>query len=219
MKDILGIKRITNLVVLVLVCAGMAAALYLYLMPSNQDLDRKNRVLQSQVSSKRNEATDMTNDFVMLNDQKGSFQAMKDAGFFSDQSRMLARQKIVDIQEYTDVLSVAYAISPLHAVETEDSRNADYAVVQSKITINLDAVDDKEIYKFAWWVENTLPGHVALVTANIVRELDVDDNVLKKIGQDGPLTMVKGQLEFLWQTMMPRSQLIDAGVLKPEGAF
>ena len=207
MIGVLGTKRLIATTVLLAVNAILAGVIYGYVAPENERLEREVRGLRSQVSSKRADADRLRLEHQQIQDQKNYFEDLGAAGFFSDQNRVLARNKIEAVQRYTGVLSARYNISAAMVEKTDLANGTGHALVSSPIMLNLDAMDDVDIFNFIYWLENAFPGQVSINNISIDRPLDINDVTLRKIGSGVETVLVRGKVGFNWYTMMPEKML------------
>ena len=207
MIGVLGTKRLIATTVLLAANIILAGAIYGYVAPENERLEREVRGLRSQVSSKRAEADKLRLEYQQIQDQKNYFEGLGAVGFFSDQNRVLARNKIEAVQRYAGVLSARYNISAAKVEKNDLATGTGHALVSSPVTLNLEAMDDVDIFNFIFWLENAFPGQVSINSINIDRPLDINDVTLRQIGSGVETTLVKGKIGFNWYTMMPEKLL------------
>lgn len=207
MMQVLGIKRILMLVVLVAANAALAAATYLYVVPENNRLESELRSVRSQISTKRAEADRLRNEFEQIQEQKAYFEGLETAGFMSDQNRLVARRRIMNIQQYTKVLRAGYDISSADVVNNKIADEIGYVVLSSPISVDVEALDDVDFYNFIYWMENAFPGHVSVGSVNMERALDLNEATLRAIGSGTPTALIKGKVNFVWRTMVPEDEV------------
>lgn len=207
MIQTIGIKRIIIIAVLIAVAGGMGAGNYLYLVPKNQKLERELRTIRGQISTKRAETQRLAEEFAQIQEQKNYFTNLESAGFFSNQNRVIASRRIEDIQGFTKVLATRYDIKPATVEQNKLAEEAGHVVLDSRISLSVDAIDDIDIYTFIFLLENSLPGHVSVRSVRVDRMAEINEAVLRSIGLGQPTIMVKGTVEFDWRTMVPRAQV------------
>jgi len=203
MFQILGLKRIAILLVLVAINGLLAAVTYLYLIPHNEELARQLDTLNANVSTKRNDTARLEGEFQVIQKQKANFEDLQTAGFFSNQNRAVARQRITDIQKFTNVLSAKYDITAASVEKNPLAADSGDVVLNSPVDIKVDALDDVDFYNFIYWIENAFPGLVSVKTVKVSRITDVNETTLRGIGSGIPVTLVNGEVLFEWRTMVP----------------
>lgn len=206
--QILGIKRILILAVLIGINALVGAATYLYFMPHNDDLAGQLATLTSQVTAKRADTNRLQNEFQTIQQQKVYFGNLQAGGFFSNQNRAVARQRINDIQQFTNILSAKYDITAAQVEKSPPADDAGYVVLDSPMKIDVEAIDDIDVYNFLFWVENAFPGQVSTKSIDISRPTDVNETTLRELGSGVPVTLIKASIGFEWRTMVPASQVV-----------
>jgi len=207
MLQVLGIKRVLILVALVSLNAAMASANYLYMIPQNTILERDLRAVKSEISGKRMESERLRTEFMQIQEQKTYFEAIRDSGFMSVQNRLVARRRIMDIQQYTNVLRATYSIDSAQVINNEDIKNVKHVLLRSPITVEIDALDDLDFYNFIYWMENAFSGHISATNIKIRRLLDINEASLRAIGSGAPTALISGRVDFIWQTMVPESDI------------
>lgn len=207
MIQILGVRRILFLILLVSANAALAATTYLYVMPEKDQVVRQLNMTRSQISEKRTEADRLRTEFAQIQQQKARFEAMQAAGLTSDQNRLVARRRIMDIQNYSRVLKASYNINSASVEQSEAARQIGHVILNSPIRVEIDAMDDKDFYSFIHLMENAFPGHTAIKNIKIERVLDVNEATLRAVGSGMPVVLIKGNVDFIWRTMVPEAQI------------
>ncbi len=209
MIDILGRTKIIIIASLAAFNIFLGAVIYLYFAPHNEDLTNQLQSVQHQVTMKRADADRMRNQYETIQEQKAYFGTLKDAGFFTDQNRSIARQRIEQIQKFTNVLTARYNIGSASIEKNPKADSSGYVVINSRGTILFEALDDVDLYNFTYWVENTFPGHVSVTLLDVSRGQDLDDATLRQIGSGTAIPLARGTLNFEWRTMIPASQIAN----------
>lgn len=213
----LGIKRILVLIVLVAANAALAAGAYLYVVPEQEQVARQLKMTVSEIASKKSEVNRLRNEFDEIQKQKEFYGRLQDAGFMSNQNRLVARRRITEIQKYSKVLKVGYDISPADVEYRKETGDVNYVVLSSPIKAEIEALDDIDIYAFIFWMENAFPGHVAATKLELTRTLDINDATLRAIGSGSFPTMVKGSVGFRWRTIVPEAEVKATDRFSSEG--
>ena len=209
MIQVIGLKRLIILSVLLAFNAALGAGLYLYVMPENLSVTRQLSSTRSQVATMRNDAQELRGDIEQIEDKKSYFTNLQTVGFMSDQNRLVARRRIMDIQQYSKVLKAKYDIGSAVVMDDENLSNSDQVVLSSELAINIDAMDDIDFYSFIYWLRNTFQGHVTIDNIKMQRMNDVNDVTVRQIGSGLPMTMIKGDVSAKWRTIVPKSTVTD----------
>ncbi len=219
MIKLIGTKRLMILVVLLGLSGLLAAGSYLYLIPENAKLDAELNKLKADISFKRSEADRFRQQMTEIMNEKNTFESMQKIGFMGEQSRKEAGIRLEAIQSYSRVLSAKWNIAPGAvdvAAESEAAKEANRVVFKSEIVVNLEALDDADIYNFVYLMENAFIGHVSVTALELERILDLNEVTLRQIGSGIPAVLVKAKVVFDWKTLMSRDQvstIVPAGSL------
>lgn len=215
--QVLGVRRVLALAIGVAVNVVMALFLYLYLMPATQTRDTELARLRGEISSRTAEVAGLRQEIEAFEGQKAAFEDLKTLGFFSAQDRVMAREKIDEIRNLSKLLSIHYKIEP--ATYTRDAliSKAKHVIVTSPLTVKLDAIEDKDIYRFLYLMDTVFPGHVALEDLSMEKKMDVTQPVLRQIGTGVPVVLVAGEARFTWRTVIPEDQAAGLSATGSEG--
>lgn len=208
MIGLLGMRRIILLTVLLVVAGLLGAGVYLYVIPQTQDLERDLRVTRAKISQKQNEVADMRERFDELKMQQVLYTGLKDAGLFNEQNRVWAIKSMDKFKKLSHVLNTEYKGDSAAVVERDELRETGYLVLDSKVAVNLDAMDDMDIYNFIYWIENAFPGHTSITKLDMRRVQEISQNLLREIGSGKKRVLVKADVEFSWKTLSPKETVL-----------
>jgi hypothetical protein len=211
MIDVIGKKRLAVIIGLALLLGLLSAGQYFYLVPAQQELSGELRSVRGKLSTKKAEIRRMENEFQQIQEQKVYFGNLQDAGFIYDQSRAVASRRIEQVQEFSKVLSAQYTINPAEIKETKATKDAGYVILSSPITINLEALDDVDIYKFIFWLEQTFPGQISVKNIRFEKMREINEARLRSIGSGSPVVMVEGEIDVDWETLAPAEDVGQEG--------
>ena len=212
MIKLIGFKRLVLIVILVGCCAVLGPMSYFVLGPQNQKVDRELNQLKSDISTKRAQTISFREDMAEIKNEAASFQGLQSLGFLGEQSRVDARKRIEAIQGYSRVLSARFSIAT-PTVETVDTApETDRVLLVTQISIDIDAQDDADVYKFVSLMENAFIGHVSVTSLEVNRILDVNEATLRR-GATEPIVLVQAKLVLNWQTLVSRQDAVSIGAL------
>ncbi len=219
MIKLIGAKRLMFIVVLAGLCAVLAGASFGLIKPENEDVTRELSELKADIDFKTSETTRFREEITQIQSEKNTFQSLQSLGFLGEQSRLDARKRIEAIQSYSRVLSARYNIEPGKVSNADTATAADQVLLTTQIEIDLDALDDADVYKFISLMENAFIGHVSVTSLELERVLDLNEVTLRQIGSGIPAVLVKAKLVLNWQTLLSRQQaaLIGAGTVAAGG--
>ena len=207
MIQILGAKRVLTLAILAMANIFLAAALYYVFIPQKAKVEQDLRVTKAAVAQRRTEIQTMQTEYEQIQEQKNLFGDLERAQFFSAQDRVEARRMIETIQATSKVLSAKYQIGAAEVRENEKASAAGHVILHSPLSVDIDALDDIDIYNFIYWMENGFPGHAAVTGLTLERKLDIDEVTLRQVGNSIPVVLVSASIDFDWSTMVPRANL------------
>ncbi len=208
MIQVIGIKRITILLILFSFNAFLAASIYLYAIPEGASLDRKLRTLKSQVRSVGFDIERMQADFEQLDQQRDSFDELKANGFFTTQVRSDAKKLFSVIQDESGVIAALVSVKSGTIVDSKEARKANHKILRSPISVELKAIDDAAIYRYIDIAKAKVPGHLSLENITITRTRDVNSATMRAISAGANPELVKAIIKFSWRTLIPDSQVI-----------
>jgi hypothetical protein len=211
MISVLGYKRIVVLAVLLGIAVIMAGAVYYYLTPQKQQAERDLRAVRGQVSATQNDIEKVRTELDKLAGQKDTFEELKKIGFFSEQDRIVAKDRLEEIQELSSVLAVRYRIEPAEIETNPQIEKAEHVILSSPFKIEVEALDDIDIYRFIYLLQTSFPGHASFDGVTITRGQEVNDSSLRRILTNNPVALVKATINFRWRTILPEDRVVMPG--------
>jgi hypothetical protein len=207
MIKVLGFKRVLTLACLLAANVVLAGLLYGVLTPQTMKTEQDLRRVRAEVSTRRNEVATLKTEYEQIQEQKSMFEDLERSGFFQTQDRLAARKLIEDVQAESDILSARYDIQAITVREDPMAAESDYVILHSPLKFSLDALDDIDVYRFIYWMENAFPGHAGVQSLTLERKLDVDEVTLKQIGNGVPAILMSATVDFSWNTMVKRADI------------
>lgn len=217
MISVLGMHRVMILLALLALCVLLAAGTYLYALPQEESLERDLRVVRAQIIKKQSEVTDMRDRFDELKDEQILFNGLKNAGMFNEQNRVWALKTMNEFQKLSNVLNAEFRFEPVAVTEKEALRETDYIVLDGKVSVEIEAMDDLDIYNYIYWLENAFPGHTSVSHMELKRVQDVNEVILRSIGNGQKRVMVSADLDFSWKTLSSRGTVFGDDAVQPGG--
>lgn len=216
MIKVLGTKRILILIGLLGLNILLASTLYLYLFPEETRKEREVRAMRGQISNLRTDIDRLQIEFEQLEDQRASFEVLKEKGFLSDQGRRQAEKNLEAIQEKAEVISAIASIQSATIEENPEAEKADHVILSSPVTIKIKAVDDIDVFKYLYLLDEFFPGHITVMNMVIERKANITSTILRSIASGGNPELVEAQINMIWRTMVPKDE-IDMQILQQEG--
>ncbi len=216
MKEILGLNRIV-LIVALLALVGAAWGYTTYVVaPQRMAAEQNYNGLKSQVTTRIEEIRKLKEEYALLQNQLRNYKIIEAKGFFNDQNRVDAQKKFDELQTISGLLKASYSISAGNMIENPEAAKANYVVLMSPVKVDMEALDDVDVYNFIKLVVERYPGAIDLVSLKVNRDEDVTTTALRQIGTGQPNKMISAEMSFLWRTMASRT-VIDEDMLKTTG--
>lgn len=211
MIKILGVKRVSILLVL-LACNGLLGYLsYMYFTPQKEVKERELRNTRSQASTLQSDIDGLLVEFEQLDEQREEFERLKKDGFFDGQSRRQAELIFKKIQDRSGVISAVASVDAGEFEENEEAKKAEHNILKSPVKVRIEAVNDLDIFRYIYLVDEFFPGHVSIDSMKMERQSDVSGTILRGIASGKNPPLVTAELELSWRTMIPESQTGQGG--------
>jgi hypothetical protein len=207
MIQILGTKRVLFLTLLLLLNVGLGLGLYVHLIPEQEKVTRNLRSTNQAIETKKQEIARIKEEIAMLRENLRQYKILQDSGFFGNQDRIVAKDAFQDIREESGILKAKYFIKAAKRIESEKAKAVDHVFLSSAINVDLESLDDIDIYHFIKLLQKRFPGNIELTSFELRKASNVNQAALRSIGGGQPVTMVKGTLLFNWRTMPSESKL------------
>lgn len=203
MIKVLGFQRIVVLLVLLGVNVLLGLAVYMHFIPQKSVKERDLRTVRAQNSTLRSDIDGLLIEFDQLDEQREAFADLKRDGFFDGQSRRKAELVLQKIQERSGVVSAVASVTAGDFEENAEAKKANHQILKSPINVRIEAVNDLDVFRYLYLVNEFFPGHIAIKKIDFERQSDVSGTVLRAVasGQNPPL--VTARLELIWRTMIP----------------
>lgn len=207
MFKILGAKTILTLLALILVTGGSGYGLYNYLMPLRQQKDQELASLKSAIEERRREVARLKEEYVMLEQQLRVFKELEVQGFFNNQNRVNAQESIENLRVVSNLIKTRFDISSGEMVADPVAAESNHVVLKSPVKIEVDSLDDVDVYTFIKGLQEKFPGSVDIVSVKLDRKTNISAPILRQIGSGSPVQMVTASVGFDWRTMAPKDRL------------
>jgi hypothetical protein len=207
MIKILGKRVVLMLVALVLVNGGIGYGLYEYLIPMRVEKERELAGIQGEIEARRNEVAKLKEEFVLLQLQLREFKQLEVQGFFNNQNRVKAQDSFDSLRQLSGLLKTRYDIKSGELVQDPMATAANYVVVHSPVTLEMDSLDDTDVYTFIKGLQEKFPGSVDLTRIQLTRTENITAPILREIGSGKPVKMVGAKVEYSWRTMANSNKL------------
>jgi multidrug resistance efflux pump len=212
MIGILGARRILTIAILVALNAAVVAMLYLYLTPEKMQKDRELRTARGQISTVTSDIGRMQVEFDQLTVQQERFDKLRAHGFFGSQGRREAERVFEKIQKEAGVISAVANIQAGTIEDNEEAQKAEHKILVSPVNITIEAVDDIDVYRYLYLLEQFFPGHVSIENMTMERKAEITGTVLRAIATGSNPQLVTADIHLTWRTMIPQKDIIGAPI-------
>lgn len=207
MIEMIGPVRAAIIVMLLALNLSLGYAYYNYLSPNTELYEMQIGNVSAENRALRENVLNLKSGFTQIRDKLSSFKKLEARGFFTDQSRDTAQTLFNEFRLLSNLLAVRYQIRPPTIVRDNRAKEADYVILKSAVTVDMEAVDDVDVYSFVALLKNNFPGDVEITKLTIEQAAPVSDFNISEIAAGTSVVMVKANLEFYWRTMYRESDL------------
>ena len=205
MLKVLGTKRLA-FICLVLGLAGVLSYVYYnILLPAHEKSTLELQTSRAAVTEKYAEVTRLKEEYVLLQSQLRSYKELEAKGFFNDQDRSAALDKLDKLSKYAGLLKASLKFGSGQLIADPVAAKADKVVLKSPVTVDAKSIDDVDVYSFIKFIEEKFPGRVDVTSFSLHRMEIFDTGILRKIGVGDPTPLVDAKITFDWLTMAPKN--------------
>ncbi len=209
MIKVLGAKRILMLVMLLAINSALAAGVYVYFEPEKIKKERELRTLSGQNTGVQSDIERLQIEFDQLEEQQEQFDKLRDKGFIGTQDRRQAELLFAKIGKEAGVIKSVANVQAGTVEDNEEAGKAGHKILRSPILVEIKALDDIDVFRYIYLVEQFFPGHITIEYINLERTADVSGTVLRSIASGNNPELVKASMEIIWRTMIPEKDIIN----------
>jgi len=204
MFKVLGSKRVWFIFGLSVVLGMAAYAYYDWLLPAHEKSTQELQASKSAVDQKYAEVVKMKEEYVLLQSQLRSYKELEAKGFFNDQDRSSGIDKLDRLSNYAGLLKANLKIGSGQIINDPSAQLANQIILKSPVKINVNSIDDVDVYSFIKFIQEKFPGRVDVTAISMERIEIFEMNILRKIGGGDTTPLVKASIDFDWLTMSPK---------------
>lgn len=220
MIAVLGRGRLLILGVLSTICLLLSGFYLLVLFPQVSASDRMLRSIRGDVSGMEDNARRLRTAFEEFQGNKPDYDRIEQVGFFNPQDRLLIRERFEAMKKETGVINARYEMEPAQVVSNPLVEDADYRMLQSRMVMTVDAVDDRQVYAFLYTLGNEFPGRISMVDVQMTRlDKGLTSAIYQEIVAGNPPVLISAVIKADWFSLVSAKEiegLID-GVAPAEG--
>jgi len=201
MLKVLGTKKIAFIVVLLALTGLGGYGYYDWLVPERERVTGELQTTKSAVSQKYADVARMKEEYVLLQSQLKAFKELEARGFFNDQDRSAAIEKLEKLSGYAKLLKANLKFGAGQPVADPLAEQAKQTILKSPVVVSVSALDDVDVYSFIKFIEEKFPGDVDITSVKLRRIEIFNEAMLRKIGGGDPSPLIEAELDFDWLTM------------------
>ena len=217
MIKILGTQVVVMLLVLVLVTSAAGYAVYDYLIPLRTEKEQQLAGLKAETAARYSEVAKLKEEFTSLQNQLREFKALEAQGYFSNQNRVDAQSSFNNLSELSGLLNSRFSISKGERIDDPAVLEANHVVLKSRVKIDIDSLDDVDVYTFVKGLQEKFPGSVDVTSFKLDRNQNITAPLLRQIGAGQPVKLVTSVVEFDWKTMANKDKLDEFDTSTSDG--
>lgn len=205
MFKVLGSKRVLFIGLVAGAIAIIAYGYYNYLLPEHQKSTQELQATKSAVDQKYAEVIRLKEEYVLLQSQLREYKELEARGFFNDQDRSAAIDKLDKLSKYAGLLKASLKLGSGQLINDPVADQAGQVVLKSPVTIDVKSIDDVDVYSFVKFIEEKFPGRVDIMSFKLNRIEIFNTAILRQIGGGTPTPLVDASIAFDWLTMAPKN--------------
>lgn len=206
-QNALGKQRIQLLVFMLLLNAALIGSYYYYIQPFKQESVRELRNMRADANQRRAKIRELRLEFAKLMPKIGYYQRMRQSGFFNDQKRTIVQDKIKQYRDRANLLVAKYSIDSAEVIDDPDAKEAGHVILSSPVTIEMEALDDIDIYTFINLMQKDFPGNMDIRKITVERKRDIKTELLQNVASGEPKVLMEAEMQFRWRSMIQESKL------------
>lgn len=203
MIGMIGFRRFFIIVVLLVTAISLGVANFQFLRPRAEQMQRDLNNMRNEESTLRSEIETMRDGMERFKRQQVIYGMIEKDGFFNLQDRVIAREDLNTMQSEAKLITLKYEIKSASMSLPPDIYDDKYALLTSPLSIQIEAIDDIDIYKFLGLLVYRFPGIVNIKMLDIKSQTPLTTDVLRQIGSGEVPVLVEAQIEAEWTTVAP----------------
>jgi hypothetical protein len=204
MLKVLGNNRLIFILVVSLLVGGLSYLYYDWLLPAHVKSTQDLQTSKASVDQKYSEVVRLKEEYVLLQSQLRSYKELEAKGFFNDQDRTTAVDKLDKLSKVSGLLKANLKFGSGQLINDPVAQNANQVILKSPVSININSIDDVDLYSFLKFIEEKFPGRIDVTSLSLNRMEIFDTAILRRIGGGEPTRLVESNLAFDWLTMAPK---------------
>ena len=204
MLKVLGNNRLIFIFVVLFLLGGLNYFYYNWLLPAHEKSKQDLQTSKAAVDQKYSEVVRLKEEYVLLQSQLRAYKELEVKGFFNDQDRTAAVDKLDKLSKASGLLKANLRFGSGQLINDSVANLANQVILKSPVSINISSIDDVDLYSFFKFIEEKFPGRIDVTSLSLNRIEIFDTAILRKIGSGQPISLVESKLSFDWLTMAPK---------------
>lgn len=206
----LGFRRIMIILALVFFNVSLASSIYLYLDPETENRQRELNEAKLKETQMREDIDKLVVEIANIAKQSIVFDTLKSDGFFTSQSRTDAKKIHLDALQQSGIISADFSVRPGAVWENEEANKSSHVLLISPIEISIKALDDIDVFKYIYLLEQSFPGYISTQDIVLSRNGTINDTTLRGIASGANPPIVEANIKLAWRTMVPKEDFAES---------
>ncbi len=148
MLKVLGNNRLLFIVLASLLIGGITYFYFEWLLPAHEKSTQELQSSKSAVDQKYAEVVRLKEEYVLLQSQLRAYKELEAKGFFNDQDRTAAIDKLDKLSKVSNLLKASLKFGSGQLIADPIADIAGQVILKSPISIEVKSIDDVDIYSF-----------------------------------------------------------------------
>jgi hypothetical protein len=157
--------------------------------------------LTSMMQDLSQQRADAIEDQAYIREHQTTFETLLEEGLLAPQDRLEAARLLEQLGRRYRLNDVRYSFSPQRAAPLGPGRLAQTTLLTTEVTIEMSAVLDLDLLRFARAVRAHLPGDVQVTGFGLERRGDPGPDLLARLRAGQRVDLVTGHLELEWRAL------------------
>jgi uncharacterized protein YutD len=153
MLKVLGNNRLIFIFVVLFLLGGLNYFYYNWLLPAHEKSKQDLQTSKAAVDQKYSEVVRLKEEYVLLQSQLRAYKELEVKGFFNDQDRTAAVDKLDKLSKASGLLKANLRFGSGQLINDSVANLANQVILKSPVSINISSIDDVDLYSFFKFIE------------------------------------------------------------------
>ena len=204
--QLIGLRRLINVFILLAVNGLFIAAFFVFAEPLKSEATKRLKSTNGEITSLRSKIRNIKEELKLLEEKKGTYEALQNSGFFTKQDYFLVTRSQAILEEKTFFKDLKMSASGVSIIESKDAKKAGFNLEKRQLTIaNLHAPFDVYYYTLIDQFDDVFPGHIRIGKVNIKRIQDSKKSFKEQVNNmsSKDSSLLDASIELDWYTLVP----------------